>query len=200
MRTISTFIRLWLIANFHVYYMPLRFTRAQSSKQAPIDRAQFLRGNWRGVADIIPPPWALSGNAFFKTCTQCSKCIAACPESILRVAEKGYPQVDFKRGECTFCGDCERSCKPGALRDTGQGAWLFHAQINNQCLALKGILCRTCSDCCDAQAITFQLAVGGFASPEINLSDCSGCGACIAPCPTGSIEITNSTNRYAEIS
>lgn len=172
--------------------MNLRFSRAKSPKQSPIDRAQFLRGNWRGVADIMPPPWALKGDTFFKICTQCSDCVTACPENILRVGSKGYPQVDFQHGECTFCGDCEQSCKPNALLDTGLRAWFYHAQINNQCLALKSVMCRTCADCCDTNAISFQLAVGGFASPEINLDDCTGCGACIAPCPTNSIEITQS--------
>ena len=194
MRLHDTLIRLWLFTNnrtLHTFTrMNLRFSRAQSSKQSPIDRAQFLRGNWRGVADIMPPPWALKDNAFFKACTQCAECITACPENILRVGNAGYPQVDFQRGECTFCGDCERSCKPDALLDNGQSAWPYRAQINNQCLALKGVMCRTCADCCETRAISFQLAVGGFASPTINSDNCSGCGACIAPCPTDSIEIT----------
>jgi ferredoxin-type protein NapF len=194
MRLHPTLIRLWLFANnrtLHTFtHMNLRFSRARSSKQSPIDRAQFLRVNWRGVADIMPPPWALKEDAFLKACTQCTECITACPENILRVGNKGYPQVDFQRGECTFCGDCERSCEPHALLDDGRSAWSYRAQINNQCLALKRVMCRTCADCCDARAISFQLAVGGFASPEINLNNCTGCGACIAPCPTGSIEIT----------
>lgn len=173
--------------------MSTRLSRAQSSSKSPINRGQFLRGNWRSVADIIRPPWALEGDAFFKNCTQCSKCVTACPENILRVGNKGYPQVDFNRGECTFCGDCARNCEPRALKDEGQTAWFYHAQINNQCLALKGVMCRTCADCCDVRAITFQLAVGGFSSPELNLENCTGCGACIAPCPTGSIEITHRT-------
>ncbi len=194
MRTHQTMIRLWLLTDNRCIssfvFMNLRVSRAQSSKKSPIDRAQFLRGNWRGVADIMPPPWALDGESFFRACTQCAECITACPESILRVGDKGYPQVDFQRGECTFCGDCERSCNPKALSNIERNPWSYHAQINNQCLALKGVMCRTCADCCETRAISFQLAVGGFSSPEINLDNCSGCGACIAPCPTDSIEIT----------
>lgn len=170
--------------------MTIRLSRSPSSRKSSIDRAQFLRGNWRGVADIIPPPWALEGESFFKSCTQCSECVAACPESILHVTKKGYPQVDFKHGECTFCGDCVQACKPSALKDEGQVPWHYHAQINNQCLALKGVMCRTCADCCDSRAITFQLAIGGFSSPSLDFANCTGCGACIAPCPADSIEIT----------
>ena len=170
--------------------MPLSLSRARSNTKGSVDRAQFLRGNWRGVVDAVRPPWALEGDRFFKTCTQCRECIAACPEKILNADKQGYPLVDFHRGECTFCGDCERTCKSLALKDRGQAPWSHHAQINNRCLALQGVMCRSCADNCDSRAIRFQLAVGGFSSPEINLDHCNGCGACIAPCPVGSIEIT----------
>lgn len=171
--------------------MALRLFRSNPSAKSSVSRAQFLRGNWRGVADIIPPPWALEGEAFFRTCDQCSKCITACPESILSVGDKGYPHVDFNRGECTFCGECEAVCEPQALHYDKQKPWQYHAQINSQCLAYKGVMCRTCADCCDARAISFQLMVGGFASPELDPELCTACGACIAPCPTDSIEMNH---------
>ena len=171
--------------------MALRLIRANTSNKSTVSRAQFLRGNWRGVADIVKPPWALEGDAFFKTCDRCSKCITACPENILRVGDKGYPEVNFRRGECTFCGECEAVCKPQALYYDQQKPWHYHAQINSQCLAYKGVMCRTCADCCDARAITFQLMVGGFSNPELDAESCTGCGACIAPCPSGAIEMNN---------
>ena len=170
--------------------MNLRFSRSQSSRQGPIEGAQFLRGNWRDIADSLRPPWALTGKTFFTRCTQCAECITSCPENILRVGPRGYPQVDFQRGECTFCGNCERQCSSNALLDSGQSAWPYRAQINNHCLALKSVMCRTCADCCETRAISFQFMVTGFSSPEINLDACNGCGACIAPCPSGSIKIT----------
>ncbi len=139
---------------------------------------------------MMPPPWAIEGDAFFKLCTQCNDCISTCPESILVKTQKGYPQVDFNRGECTFCGDCETACKPNALLDTKQAPWHYHAQINSQCLSQKGVVCRTCGDCCDEQAIHFRLAIGGFSTPELDIEQCTGCGACVAPCPTNSIEMT----------
>ena len=45
--------------------MALRPSRTRLSRESSIDRTQFLRGNWRGVADIITPPWALEGERFF---------------------------------------------------------------------------------------------------------------------------------------
>jgi ferredoxin-type protein NapF len=172
--------------------------RPQTVHKKSIDRGQFLRGNWRGVADIMTPPWAAQGDLFFKLCTQCNDCIGACPENILVSGDKGYPQVDFKRGECTFCGDCETACKDKALQSTGQAPWHYVAQINAHCLNKKGVMCRSCADNCDQSAIHFQLAVGGFSSPQIDLEQCTGCGACIVPCPNGSIEITQNHPSLSE--
>ena len=146
----------------------------------------------------MAPPWAAEGEDFFKRCTQCNDCIDACPEKILIKGKKAYPQVDFKLGECTFCTDCATACKADALHDKGQAPWHYIAQINAQCLNRKGVMCRSCADCCDESAISFKLAVGGFSSPMINLQQCTGCGACIAPCPNSSIEITKNNSTQTE--
>lgn len=172
--------------------------RPQTIGTKSIDRGQFLRGNWRGVADIMTPPWSVDVDDFFKRCTQCNDCIDACPEKILIKGKKDYPQVDFKRGECTFCGDCAAACTTRALENTGQTPWYYTAQIKAQCLNRKGVMCRSCADCCDEGAISFKLAIGGFSSPRINLEQCTGCGACIAPCPNGSIEITKNNPTHTE--
>lgn len=172
--------------------------RPQTVRTRSIDRGQFLRGNWRGVADIMTPPWAVEGETFFQRCTLCTDCIDACPEHILVKGKKGYPQVDFKLGECTFCGDCESACQANALQNKGQAPWHYIAQINARCLNRKGVMCRSCADCCDEGAISFELAVGGFSSPLIQLELCTGCGACITPCPNGSIEITKNTPLQTE--
>jgi len=146
----------------------------------------------------MPPPWAQADEAFFKVCTQCKACIDACPENILTQGKKGYPQVDFSHGECTFCGDCVTACETGALKNSGQAAWHYKAQINARCLNRKGVMCRSCADNCDESAIYFELAIGGFSSPKIDLQACTGCGACIAPCPNHSIEISDSISTQKE--
>ncbi|GAB6054484.1 hypothetical protein JCM17960_33040 [Magnetospira thiophila] len=102
--------------------------------------------------------------------------------------------VDFRRGECTFCGDCLSACKPQALlRAEGKTPWEAHGdltlQITEKCLSTRGVTCRVCGDQCDTRALRFRLVVGGHALPEIDQNACTGCGACIGPCPVGAIEL-----------
>lgn len=53
----------------------------------------------------LPPPPAMG---------VAGDCVRARPTRIV-VVVRGYPEVDFKRGECTFCGACAAACKDGAL-------------------------------------------------------------------------------------
>jgi len=47
----------------------------------------------------------------------CAACADACPtEAIL---DPGRASMSIDLGRCLFCGDCERSCPPGAVRFTG---------------------------------------------------------------------------------
>ena len=39
-----------------------------------------------------------------------------------------------------------------------------------------------------ARAIRFPLVAGGVPRPEIDTGACTGCGACVAPCPVNAIE------------
>jgi len=138
------------------------------------------------------PPWAVSEPLFQETCTTCDACIKVCGEGVLRRGGGGYPEVNFQAAECTFCGECVNVCTPQALLKTEQNAdapWDLKARIAATCLSQNAITCRVCGDRCDARAIRFQLAVGGVADPIIDLSSCTGCGACVEPCPVDAVEI-----------
>lgn len=146
-------------------------------------RRAFFRGRPR-VRSEIRPPWALAEVEFSVRCTRCDDCLAACPTGILVAGDGGFPTVDFRRGECTFCGDCVAACQPQALRrDAGRAPWPYVAVVGAACLPHHGVECRVCGEFCDARAIRFAPRVGGSPLPEIDATRCSGCGACVAPCP-----------------
>ncbi len=142
-----------------------------------------------GGAGRLRPPWSLGEAAFLARCTGCGDCIDACPESIL-VPWRRTPVVDFRQGECTFCGDCARACGEGVFRAPESGPpWSLRAVIGSHCLSLHGVECRLCADQCETRALRFRPAPGGVARIEIDPSLCTGCGACVAPCPEQAIEM-----------
>ena len=152
-------------------------------------RRGFLRGRPRPRAEIRPP-WSLPESAFIDRCTRCGDCLTACPEKILVLGDGGFPTVDFARGECTFCGACAAACQPLVLvRREGLPAWPYKALVGEACLPRRGVECRVCGDFCDVRAIRFPPRLGGSPLPEVNLETCTGCGACVAPCPTAAITI-----------
>lgn len=158
-------------------------------------RRAFFRGRPRPRVEKRPP-WALPENDFIERCTRCDACLAACPTHILIAGDGGYPTVDFAAGECTFCGDCVAACQPKALhRAEEQPAWSYKAIIGEGCLPHQGVECRVCGDFCDTRAIRFLPRLGGSPLPEIDPEKCTGCGACVAPCPTAAITITPPAQR-----
>lgn len=58
------------------------------------------------------------------------------------------------------------------------------ARIGEDCLARQQVVCRTCGEMCDVGAIRFVMQVGRVAQPEVLAEQCTGCGDCIADCPT----------------
>lgn len=157
----------------------------------PSSRRNFLRGRV-SVHDAQPrPPWAQPEADFTRLCTRCGDCARACPTRIIRQGDGGYPTVDFAHGECTFCGDCVVACKTTALtREEGKMAWNLRAGIADTCLAARQIECRICGEQCGEGAIRFPPLLGGIARPILDSSRCTGCGACVAPCPVTAIAVS----------
>ena len=154
-----------------------------------LSRRGFFRGRPRPRGEMRPP-WALLEADFIDRCTRCNDCLKVCPTHILVVGDGGYPTVDFSVGECTFCGDCVSACQPKALRrDPEQVPWASKASIGEDCLPRQGVECRVCGDFCDARAIRFPPRLGGSPLPEIDPEKCTGCGACVAPCPVTAISV-----------
>lgn len=153
-------------------------------------RRGFLFGRPRPVAAQPRPPWALPEAGFIEQCTRCGDCLKACPTGILVAGDGGYPTVDFSRGECTFCGDCVSACRPQALvHEEGAAPWQRVAVVAPNCLAEQRVECRICGEFCDARAIRMSPRLGACPTPEIDADKCTGCGACVAPCPARAITV-----------
>lgn len=153
-------------------------------------RRQWLRGRFRPLP-VQRPPWAREESAFEAACTRCDACIEACPESVLVRGEGGFPEFVAQGDGCTFCGDCANACAPRALWREHEDAtpWFRYAVIGGGCLAMRDVLCVSCAEACEARALRLRPAAGGVARPEVDLLACTGCGACVAPCPVGAIAL-----------
>ena len=155
-----------------------------------LTRAQFLRGDFRSRHRAIRPPWHCEELLFTENCSQCNQCIDACPAKIIQQHKNGFPVINFSKGECTFCGACAEQCPTPALNfDTSHQPWSIRAQINENCLTYKGVVCMSCADECEVSAINLKLVAGGVAIPQLKTETCNGCGACYRVCPTSAIEM-----------
>jgi ferredoxin-type protein NapF len=149
-----------------------------------------MRGDFKTRPAPQRPPWALAEEPFLAACSRCGECLPVCPTRII-VLVRGYPEVDFKRGECTFCGACAAACKDGALlRAEGHATpWAIKAMIAESCIPRRGVECRICGDHCTVAAIRFSPRLGGPPLAEVDAGSCTGCGACVAPCPVAAISV-----------
>jgi ferredoxin-type protein NapF len=185
------------------------FFRRPSSLKASALNAGVAKGEVSDVLNnefnnrgLLPqrPPWALEESLFTDECTRCNECISACAEEIIIIGDGGFPEIDFKRGECTFCEDCVDACakqssngQPALMKQEGKQPFYFNITIDDSCLAKQKIHCQSCKDACDTRAITMpwpkNVSLGAIQTPEINIEDCTSCGACISICPSQSISI-----------
>ncbi|MBQ0961594.1 ferredoxin-type protein NapF [Ideonella sp. 4Y11] len=153
-------------------------------------RRLFLRGAQPAVVTPPRPPWALRPErAFTERCTRCGDCVRACPHALLSAGDGGYPQIAFTRQGCTLCGDCRRACPSGALDPQATDAFTARVSVARHCLAERGVECRVCAEACDARALRFRPQPGGVWRLQVDLGACTGCGACVAPCPVGAITL-----------
>ncbi len=168
-----------------------------------LSRRAFLRGKRPAIyREAIFPPWSLPDETFIAACTRCNECINVCPERILYKGDSGFPEVDFKRRACSFCRECVVSCQADAFHVANKdiyNAWNLVAFVSSDCLSMQGITCRACAEHCATRAIRFQLQLGGKALPDVSQAACTGCGACVRPCPVNALTIKHPNNRQETI-
>ena len=146
-----------------------------------VSRRGFLTA--RPAPAFRPMPPGVSA-ASLAASTGCGDCVAACHQQILLIAE-GRVAVDFDRGECTFCTACATACPAPVF--AAPAVMAYRAAISDRCLAQRGTTCMSCRDACPEDAIRFVPRRGGPFLPDLSPAACTGCGACIAPCPAEAI-------------
>lgn len=157
-----------------------------------LQRRFFLRGR---VATPVPkraarPPWAVPESDFIRLCTRCDGCVSVCPEGVLVRGDGGFPQVSFAQRGCSECSACVEACAPQALhRISETPPWTWLAQFTSACLAQRRVECRVCGEVCDHAAIRFKPMLGAVAIPVLAAEACTGCGVCVAACPTQAIQL-----------
>lgn len=151
--------------------------------QDQISKRAFFRGKLKAAISLRPPG---AVEQFAELCTRCDACLTACPTGIIGRDPEGLPKVDLSNGACLFCGECAEACEPQAILPAT--SWAIRAKVNASCLSFNGVMCRTCEDHCDHQAIHFHLMTRGRSVPTIDPDRCTGCGECAAPCPSQSIQ------------
>ncbi|WP_163558428.1 ferredoxin-type protein NapF [Halomonas sp. NO4] len=154
-----------------------------------VSRRALLRGRFDRTPSLRPP-WSLDESTFTAHCTQCADCVEACETGIIVRDAAGFPQVDFQRGECTFCQACVDVCQAPVFRDPErEPPWGQVAEIGPACLGPQGIYCRSCGESCETSAIRFVYNAHRVPEPRVDTEACTGCGACVAICPTQAITV-----------
>ena len=166
-----------------------------------LSRRNFIRAKNLATPTAVRLPWIVDEKLFIRGCTQCGDCIDACEENILIKGDGGFPEVDFSVGECTFCQKCVMACDEPLFKSLDTLPWQLTIEIKANCLAKKQVYCQVCQDSCEPEAISFKYLHGSVPQPEITLTDCTRCGACVAVCPESAIKISiPKPLEYADIS
>ncbi|MBE8168706.1 MAG: ferredoxin-type protein NapF [Shewanella sp.] len=139
--------------------------------------------------DALRPPWTNLDIDFIDTCTRCNACVDICETKVITRGDGGFPELNFSQGECTFCEKCVDVCPEPIFNKQQSSPWPLIADIQDSCLSYRGIWCQSCKDACEVEAISFALLLGQAPIPTINADACTGCGACVEPCPSTSIRI-----------
>lgn len=138
-------------------------------------------------------PWPPGLQAAAESCRQCSgPCEPACPLEVVRFHPLGHglagePYLDFTLAGCTFCGECLEACpQRQAVAPGSTGRVRGEARLNrDRCLAWNGVLCMSCLGRCEPRA----LAMDRRRRLVIDAERCTGCGACVAPCPVSALAV-----------
>lgn len=172
------------------------------SKMVDSRRRAFLRGalltrsgraaEARRQQPLGPaPPWHRD-IPLEETCRGCEHpCVAACETNIIRLHPAdhelaGIPYLDFARSGCTFCRACVMACPLEIPLEEDNWPHIGTATINRDtCIAWDDVICMSCQNRCEYQAITTEHQRRAVVNPEV----CTGCGMCVSACPVDALAI-----------
>ena len=113
-------------------------------------------------------------------CRHCedAPCIKVCKPGAL--AKSGGGIVMYDKGKCNICKECISACPFGAIKISRDGKSILKCDLCMDRLE-KGEK-PSCVISCPTKALVFGAAVF-----KINEVKCTGCMACVKPCPRGAI-------------
>ena len=138
---------------------------------------------------VVRPPYAKDLESFDTLCVSCESkvCKTVCEEQIIVIRSDGTPMLNFSKKGCTFCEACAVACDGGVLSlDNTHTAEKINARFiidPKSCVAHNEVICFACKEPCIDDAILFN----GLFNPVIDSDRCTGCGYCLARCPTKAI-------------
>ena len=157
----------------------------------------------------LRPPWSLEDSDFIEQCIRCNHCVEVCEEKVIKIADGGYPELDFSQGECTFCEACVNACEeqyrqtliqgkavaksPALVKHEDLSAFYFDLRIDESCLSKQNIARQSCQEVCESDSIRMKWLTS-IPVPELSLDDCTGCGACVSVCPSSSFKMSALTS------
>ncbi len=160
-----------------------------------LSRRSLLKANFKSYQHAVRLPWVRNELEFVDGCTRCGDCITACSETIIIKGDGGFPELNFDRGECIFCTDCVQRCSEDLFTSLEDSPWSLKAVVTDDCLSHRNVVCVICKEQCETLAISFTPRAGSVSPPELNLEKCTGCGACVKPCPAQAIKLSYQFNE-----
>ncbi len=159
---------------------------AGAAMKAGIDISKYVSEK---IRMYILPPFSGTGGRLLNKCLNCNLCVLACPNKIIKKADKNFGAVHIEYGEKGFCDyeciECSKVCPSGALKrislEEKQNLRIAMAQIDKQ----NCIKCGKCVKVCPKNAISFDK--DGYAITDAQ--KCIGCGICKAHCNFNAINI-----------
>lgn len=153
------------------------------------------------------PPGARTERDFLARCAHCGRCVAACPNKIIKPLELTQakeariptlqanliaetPIIEYNESFCEKeCVACSEACPTGAIRPISildkPKYPIALAQFElEKCLLYYNRECSICRRECSYEAISFLWSDDAYANiPTIDEDLCVGCGQCVVFCP-----------------